>query len=280
MNVERLLPDLRCLRCGSPLDYREGRLNCPGCRASYPVMADIPVLIERDTEARIWEKYFDLLVGEKGDTEAANSYINLKNYRFVRKSLLAYLGEINGLAVLDIGCGTGHFSQSLAGNNRLVGIDISFEMARHAMLRGLSVAQSSGKKLPLAAGVFDLVIANNVIQSFREGRGFIRELVRVARPGGRILVSATNGQNLSLALFRLAERKKYKHLGVYSADRLRDEFQAAGATVRSILFLFYPVGKVRTRPGDSRLRLVDKWLATTVAVEAVKPNKKSGIGTS
>lgn len=280
MNVERLLPDLRCLRCGSALDYRQRRLDCSGCRASYPVVADIPVLLERDPEARVWEKYFDLLLSEKGDTEEANSYINLKNYRFVRKSLLAYLGEINGRTVLDVGCGTGHFSQFLAGNNRIVGIDISFEMVRNAMVRGLSVAQSSGKKLPLAAGIFDLVIANNVIQSFREARDFIRELVRVVRPGGRILVSATNGQNLSLAFFRLAERKKYRHLGVYSADRLRREFHAAGAAIRSTLFLFYPVGKISLRTGDSRLRLIDKWLATTVAVEAVKPNKGSEFGIS
>jgi SAM-dependent methyltransferase len=276
MNVERLLPDLRCLRCGSPLDYREGRLDCPGCRTFYPVVADIPVLLERDAKARVWEAYFDLLVREKGDTEAANGYINLKNYRFVRKSLLEYLGEIKGLDILDVGCGTGHFSQSLARDNRLVGIDISFEMVRHAMARGLTTAQSSGKKLPLAAGIFDLVIANNVIQSFREGREFIRELVRVARPGGRILVSATNGQNLSHVLFRLAERKKYRHLGVYSADRLRHEFHAAGALVRSVLFLHYPIGKARGGPGDSRLRLIDKCLATTVAVEAVKPNEGSG----
>ncbi len=258
------------------MDYREGRLDCPGCQTFYPVVADIPILLESDAEARVWEEYFDLLVKEKGDTEAANSYINLKNYRFVRKSLLAYLGEIKGLAILDVGCGTGHFSQSLARDNRLVGIDISFEMVRHAMARGLTAAQSSGKKLPFAAGIFDLVIANNVIQSFREGRAFIRELVRVARPGGRILVSATNGQNLSLALFRLAERKKYRHLGVYTADKLRLEFSAAGASVRSTLFLYYPIGKVRMRPGDTRLRLIDKCLATTMAVEAVKPNERSG----
>lgn len=149
------------------MDYREGRLDCPGCQTFYPVVADIPILLESDAEARVWEEYFDLLVKEKGDTEAANSYINLKNYRFVRKSLLAYLGEIKGLAILDVGCGTGHFSQSLARDNRLVGIDISFEMVRHAMARGLTAAQSSGKKLPFAAGIFDLVIANNVIQSFR-----------------------------------------------------------------------------------------------------------------
>jgi 2-polyprenyl-3-methyl-5-hydroxy-6-metoxy-1,4-benzoquinol methylase len=276
MNVERLLPDLRCLRCGSPLGYREGRLDCPGCRTFYPVVADIPVLLERDAEARVWEEYFDLLVREKGDTEAANSYINLKNYRFVRKSLLEYLGEIKGLDILDVGCGTGHFSQSLVRDNRLVGIDISFEMARHAMARGLTAAQSSGKKLPLAAGIFDLVIANNVIQSFREGQEFIRELVRVARPGGRILVSATNGQNFGHVLFRLAERKKYRHLGVYSAHRLRHEFHAAGAPVRSVLFLHYLLRKARGRPGDSRLRLIDKCLATTVAVEAFKPNEGSG----
>jgi SAM-dependent methyltransferase len=151
-----------------------------------------------------------------------------------------------------------------------VGVDISLEMAGYAVKKGLAVAQSSGRKLPFAADTFALVIANNVIQSFKDGRRFIGELARVAKPGGRIILSATNSQNISLKLFRLAERKKYRHLGLHTAEGLRQGLVSAGVRVRAVLFLHYPIGKVRTGAGDRAFTRCDKYLSSTVALEAVK----------
>jgi 2-polyprenyl-3-methyl-5-hydroxy-6-metoxy-1,4-benzoquinol methylase len=270
MNVQRLLPLLRCLRCGSGVESFGLALRCRGCGASYPVIDDIPVLLERDGEEKVWEDYFDRLGGKKGDRENANSYFSRGNFRFIRKHLLRLAGEVRGLPVLDVGCGTGHFSQTLAKENSLVGVDISLAMAGCALKKGLAVAQSSGKKLPFAAGSFALVIANNVIQSFKDGRPFIRELVRVTKPGGRILLSATNGQNIILKVIRLGERKKYGRLGLHTADGLRQGLQAAGARVQTVLFLHYPIGKVKRIAGDRNFACIDMRLASTVAVEAVK----------
>jgi SAM-dependent methyltransferase len=270
MNVQRLLPLLRCLRCGEEVESRDQALKCRGCGASYPVINDIPVLLERDDEEKVWEDYFDRLGGKKGDRETANSYFSRRNFLFVRKNLLRLAGELRGLPVLDVGCGTGHFSQTLATDNFLVGVDISLEMAGHAVKKGLAVAQSSGRRLPFPAGCFALVIANNVIQSFKDSRPFIGELMRVTKPGGRIILSATNGQNLSLKIFRLGERKKYRHLGLHTADGLRRGLQSAGGRVRTVLFLHYPIGKVRMSPGDQTFSLFDKLLSSTVALEAVK----------
>jgi ubiquinone/menaquinone biosynthesis C-methylase UbiE len=269
MNVERLLPFLRCLRCGEEVEPRDGALQCRGCGASYPVINDIPVLLERDEEEQVWRDYFDRLGGKKGDRETANSYFSRRNFLFVRKHLLRLVGEVNGLPVLDVGCGTGHFSQTLAANNFLVGVDISLEMAGHAVKKGLAVAQSSGRRLPFPARSFSLVIANNVIQSFKDARQFIGELARVTKSGGRIILSATNGQNFSLKLFRYVERKKYRHLGLHTADGLRRALRSAGARVQSVLFLYYPIGKVRTSSGDRTFSAADKFLSSTVALEAV-----------
>jgi len=180
------------------------------------------------------------------------------------------VGKVSGVSVLDVGCGTGHFSQGLAKGNFLVGVDISLAMAGCALKKGLAVAQSSGRRLPFAAGTFALVIANNVIQSFKHSRPLILELVRVTKPGGRIILSATNGQNISLKFFRLVERKKYRHLGLHSADGLRRALQSTGSAVQSALFLHYPIGKVRMGPGNRVFSALDKLLSSTVALEAVK----------
>jgi len=277
MNTQRLLPLLRCLRCGERLESFGRLLKCGRCGASFPVIKDIPVLLERDDEEKIWEDYFDRLGGKRGDRETANSYFSRRNFLFVRRQLLKLVGEVSGLPVLDVGCGTGHFSQSLAAANFLVGVDISLEMAGHALSKGLAVTQSSGRRLPFAAGCFALVIANNVVQSFKDSQPLIHELVRVAKPGGRIILSATNGQNISLKFFRLAERKKYGHLGLHHADGLRRALQAAGAAVQSVLFLYYPIGKARISPGDRAFSLADRLLSSTVALEAVKNSLPAGL---
>jgi len=270
MNVQRLLPILRCLRCGEGVESRGQTLKCRGCGASFPVINDIPVLLEREDDEKVWEGYFDRLEGKTGDRETANSYFSRRNFLFVRKHLLKVVGEVSDVSVLDVGCGTGHFSQALATGNFLVGVDISLAMAGCALRKGLAVAQSSGRRLPFAAGAFTLVIANNVIQSFKDSRALIQELVRVTKPGGRVILSATNGQNISLKAFRLVEREKYRHLGLHTADSLRQAMQAAGLTIHRVLFLHYPIGKVRMGPGNRVFSPVDRLLSSTVALEAVK----------
>jgi ubiquinone/menaquinone biosynthesis C-methylase UbiE len=271
MNLDELLPLLRCLRCGGPVGRQAVGLACRECGRSYPVVDDIPVMLENGAEEEVWERYFHKLAETRGDAEAANSYFNLRSFRIVRDNLLRLIGEIRNLTILDVGCGTGHFSQSLVKDNRLVGVDVSFDMAVYARRKGLHTVQSSGKKLPFTGDSFALVIANNVIQSFRDGSPLIAELARVTEPGGRVILSATNGDNLAMAFFRLAERRKYKHLGVYSADRLRRLLCAAGLTVESMLFFYFPAGRVARIPGGARVRFLSRRLSATVAVEAVKP---------
>jgi len=122
-------------------------------------------------------------------------------------------------------------------------------MAAFARRKGLATVQSTGKKLPFAAQAFSLVIANNVIQSFREGGPFIAEAARVLRPGGRLILSATNGRNLALAVIRRFERNKHGRLGVYSAAALRWLLREAGLTVASLLFFYFPQGRYRRSPG-------------------------------
>ncbi len=271
MNLERLLPFLRCISCGGNLRHDDQRLICLGCDQSYPLINAIPVLLQADSEEKVWEDYFRELSKKRGDTAAANSYFSLKNFNFVRGNLSRLIGEVKNLAILDVGCGTGHFSGSLAKNNLVAGVDISLEMLAYAQKKGLSVVQSSGKRLPFEKGSFELVIANNVIQSFKEGRPFIHELVRVTKPGARIIVSSSNGENFTLSFFKIIEKRKYRHLRVYAAEELRQFFLSAGCQVESVLFLHFPFGKARRVRGNETLHFFNRHLATTIAVEAVKP---------
>jgi ubiquinone/menaquinone biosynthesis C-methylase UbiE len=271
MRFDELVTVLRCLGCAGPLRRGGPGLLCPACGRSYPVVDRIPVMIEEDAETEVWRGYFRDRAEALGDSEAANSYFSLRSFRIVRDNLLKLVGPARGLSILDVGCGTGHFSEPLAGANRLAGVDISLEMSAFAGKKGLAAVQASAARLPFAPGTFDLVIANNVIQSFKDGSPVVAEAARVLRPGGRLVLSATNGRNLAMAALRRIERRKYAHLGVYSAAGLKRLAGRAGLRAASVLFFFFPQGTVSRIPGDARIGFLRDRLASTVAVEAAKP---------
>jgi ubiquinone/menaquinone biosynthesis C-methylase UbiE len=110
-----------------------------------------------------------------------------------------------GQRVLEVGCGTGlilsQLSQ-LAGS--AWGVDISDGMLRVAKERGLSVVQGSATDLPFADESFDLVCSFKVLAHVPEVGRALREIARVTKPGGQMLVEFYNPLSLRYLAKRLA----------------------------------------------------------------------------
>ncbi|MEW5902102.1 MAG: methyltransferase domain-containing protein, partial [Acidobacteriota bacterium] len=268
--LERILPRLRCLACGSPVSRTEKTLECRGCGRGYPVISGIPVLFEADAEEQAWESYFSRLVSKAGNSEEANSYFSLRSFRLVQKGVFELVGEPENLSILDVGCGTGHLSGRLVRKNELVGVDISLQMLTLAGAKGILAVQASGKRLPFSESSFDLVLGINILQSVRDVEPLVKELARVARPNGSIVISTPNGRNAALWLFKLVERKKYRHLGVYTANELQGFFLSAGCAVTKVLFLHLLGGEISRQSPQRPPGFRNSRLATSLVVEARK----------
>ena len=107
---------------------------------------------------------------------------------------------------LDVGCGhnlvadwMGSTPASLLG--RAVGVDR--DLAALAAHTGLyHKVSGDAHQLPFADGVFDAVTANMVVEHVREPLGFFREVRRVLRPAGRLLIHTPNARGYTTRLAR------------------------------------------------------------------------------
>jgi len=104
--------------------------------------------------------------------------------------------------VLEVGCSTGHLTveilRRLDGEGRIIAIDSSAPLVEAA--RAKLAAEPDGKRaffrsqplfprLAFADDVYDNVISNLVSGDAPDPPAFIRELARVARPGGQVIVT-------------------------------------------------------------------------------------------
>lgn len=91
--------------------------------------------------------------------------------------------------ILDVGCGTGANLTMLSQFGDAEGVDISPDALAFCRERGLkNVRQGAAEALPYEDGTFDLVTALDVVEHLDDDLGGLREMRRVLRPGGHVLL--------------------------------------------------------------------------------------------
>lgn len=119
--------------------------------------------------------------------------------RAIKRRLLAYAGIENSEQVLDVGCGTGTLAlraARAARGVRVTGLDadasILARARRKAAREGLDITFDEGRStaLPYPDASFDLVLSTLFFHHVDDNakRQTASELIRVLRPGGRVVV--------------------------------------------------------------------------------------------
>ena len=91
--------------------------------------------------------------------------------------------------ILDVGCGTGANLLMLSQYGDAEGVDLSEDALAFCRERGLDkVRLGAGEELPYEDSTFDLVTAFDVVEHMDDDLAGLKEMRRVLRPGGRVLL--------------------------------------------------------------------------------------------
>ena len=119
---------------------------------------------------------------------------------------IKYLGssrDIDGRTVLEIGCGRGEFAcwlsslsppprEVVAADFSCAALEKGQAVAKERGLRNISWEKADIQALPFANNRFDTVISCETIEHVPNPRLAIRELARVLKPGGRLILTTPN----------------------------------------------------------------------------------------
>ncbi|MGO9249578.1 MAG: class I SAM-dependent methyltransferase [Solirubrobacteraceae bacterium] len=135
------------------------------------------------------------------------------DYALRRRFLLEHV--LAGERALDVGCGEGWFASELVrAGAEVVGIDVAEEPLHRARERDprldLRLVDADGP-WPLDDASFDAVWAGETIEHVTDTIGWLSEIRRVLRPGGRLLLSTPDHGRLRVLWLVLSRRAFEAH---------------------------------------------------------------------
>lgn len=161
-------------------------------------MNDKPIF---DNIANLYDKWFETPLGKKIFESEKRAIENL-------------IEKVEGKVALDLGIGTGLFTQILREKGfRVIGVDISEEMLKIAKERGFEVIKHDlNNPLPFENESFDFVFSMTSIEFLKDPKPLFNEVKRVLKKDGKFLLITLN----SLSLWALKRRVE----GIFDKNNL------------------------------------------------------------
>ena len=227
--LDRLLGLLACPACRSAvrLDLPASSIACDTCKATYPVLDGVPVMLTAasrqsldrgriadrvpDSSRRGRSRWIERIA--RATAGAAPIHDPGQEERI--RALIRELGERAN--VLDLGSGGRDWGPTA------IGMDV--ERFPHVRVVG------DGERLPFADGVLDGILCTGVLEHVSDPEAVVREVWRVLRPGGMVYVAVPFIQGYHPATGTDRDFRRFTHIGlqrVMSAFTLVDSGVSGG----------------------------------------------------
>ena len=262
-------------------------LRCPHCGRRFPVAAGVLDLRpDAGRERGRWRlEDFERAYREVGLYRDRRDWARRSGippeveefrHRRLKGWLIDQLAPRPGQALLDVGCGSGFLLFDIRERHsglRLCGVDVSLahlasltRRKRDDQVPDILTLAADAEQLPFPEAAFDWVTSSEVLEHVHRPDRALREMHRVLKPGGTLLVTTPNRAAVLLwravfflprALRRLFRRRRPEARGAYdeplSGPRLRAALAEAGLVVeefRPVVFL----------PHESYFQFFPRWL--------------------
>jgi SAM-dependent methyltransferase len=140
--------------------------------------------------------------------------------------------------LLDLGFGAGSFLQAAtrAGWN-VRGVELSKTAAEHARKQGMEVFCGELAKACYAEGLFDVVVASELLEHLDDAKSLLREIARVLRPGGLLWATTPHGKGASARLLgvKWSVASPPEHLQMFSLVGMKSMIIGSGFSKVRIL---------------------------------------------
>ncbi|TMN20682.1 demethylmenaquinone methyltransferase [Lentibacillus cibarius] len=144
----------------------------------------------------VFEKIYDRY-------DSMNAIISFQRHKAWRKDVMKQMNVQKGAKALDVCCGTGDWSISLAeaaGNSgAVIGLDFSDNMLsvareknRNLEYKQLSFIQGNAMELPFESNSFDYVTIGFGLRNVPDYMRVLKEMYRVVKPGGKVVCLETS----------------------------------------------------------------------------------------
>ena len=135
--------------------------------------------------------------------------------------------------LLDGGGGTGRVSSHL---NKMVGnivvSDLSQRMLKKAREKYIFPVRAHVERLPFADGCFDRILVVDALHHFCNQQEAVEDLMRVLKPGGRLVIEEPDFNHTGVKVLALAEKIAMMHSHFYTPEQIRDMLAANGSMVK------------------------------------------------
>jgi len=211
-------------------------------------------------------------------------------------AVLRLLRDFRARAVLDVGCGDGSITVEVAravGAEEVYCVEISERAAQIAASRGIKVfvGDVSRDPIPLSSESVDLAVALDVIEHLLNPDHMLREVRRVIKPSGLLVVSTVNlGNWLNRLIFLLGYQPYYAEVSTEVLAGVPWRYKRPSGDIRSFTLraliellehhgfqVVRTVGVAEGGPLNRAVRLLDKLfalrpsLARQIVVAARRP---------
>jgi len=207
-----------------PFDYRPRRNGSSKARVIRLGLAYLR------TFRRLW-RLRNSIGSADYDERAFDSVVPLQRQWQRRRHAIITAAATAGGRVLDVGCGSSRILRDL---RDAVGLDIGLDRLRYMSRYGVPLVQGSIFALPFRDSSFDTVVCSEVIEHIRADIVVFRELARVHRSGGRLVLGTpdygTRSWRMIEAAYRVLAPGGYadEHITHYTHDQLKSLVVALG----------------------------------------------------